>query len=163
MAPPVEGPSETGFSARLSFGVGAALWFSGGDTKLSRPLSLGLDLGYALTRKLTVIARASSWFPTDNLANEFVGAGAVYRFVAERLYIMGALGVSLTRVGPASDWRHYVQGLALETDVGQWFPLTTNTSFSVGAHFQFGTPLLGKKPDAFSSLQAGIFVALGLR
>jgi hypothetical protein len=33
----------------------------------------------------------------------------------------------------------------------------------VGAQFRIGTPLLGKEPDAFTSLQAGIFVALGLR
>jgi hypothetical protein len=163
VAPPVEEPSDTGFSARLSLGVGGALWFTGGDTKLSRPFSFGLDLGYAVMRNVTIIARGSSWFPSDNLANEFVGAGAVYRFVAERLYVAGVLGVSLTRVGPASDWQHYVQGLALEADVGQWFPLTAQTAFSLGAHFQIGTPLFGKKPDAFTSLQAGIFVALGLR
>jgi hypothetical protein len=162
--PPVEeGPSETGFSARLSLGVGAALWFSGGDKKLSTPFNFGLDLGYAITRRITLIARATSWAPVDNLANEFFGAGVVYRFAVEHLYVAGALGLSLTRTGPISEWQHYVQGLALEADVGQSFSITTNTAFSVGAHFQIGTPLLGKEPDAFASLQAGIFVALGLR
>ncbi|HET8932024.1 MAG TPA: hypothetical protein VFN67_01230 [Polyangiales bacterium] len=159
----MEEPSDTGFSARLSLGVGGALWITGGDTKLSRPFWFGLDLGYAVTRNVTIIARGSSWFPSDNLANEFFGAGAVYRFVAERLYVAGALGVALTRVGPASDWSHYVQGLAVEADVGQWFTLTPQTAFSLGAHFQVGSPFFGKKPDAFTSLQAGIFVALGLR
>lgn len=165
--PPVDprpaGPSYAGFSARLAFTVGGALWFADGDTKLSRPLSLVLDLGYALTHNVTIIARGSSWLPTDNLANEFLGAGAVYRLLAARLYVASALGLSLTRIGPMSEWQHYVQGLALEADVGQVFPLTTHTAFSVGAHFQFGTPLLGKDPDAFTSLHAGIFVAFGLR
>jgi hypothetical protein len=162
-APPEpELPSETGLAARLSLGVGGALWISGGDTKLSRPFWFGLDLGYAVTRNWTVFARGTSWFPYDNLANEFVGVGAAYRFVAERVYVAPALGASFTRQGPGSDWSHYFQGLALEADVGQYFPLPGSTSFSFGAHFQIGTPLLGKKPDAFTSLQAGIFVALGL-
>jgi hypothetical protein len=147
----------------LAFGVGGALWIADGDTKLSQPFSFVLDLGYAVTREIALIARGSSWLPTDNLANEFVGAGAAYRFVAERVYVAAALGLSLTRVGSPSEWSHYVQGLALEADVGQMFPLTTHTHFSVGAHFQFGTPILGKEPDAFTSLQAGIFVAFGLR
>ena len=161
--PVPEEPTYTGFSARLALGVGGALWFADGDTKLSRPFFLVLDLGYAVTRNVTIIARGSSWLPTDDFANEFLGAGAVYRFLAERLYVAGALGLSLTRFGTASEWRHFVQGLALEADVGQVFPLTTHTSFSVGAHFQFGTPLLGKEPDAFTSLHAGIFIAFGLR
>jgi hypothetical protein len=84
--------------------VGGALWFSDGDAKLSTPFSLGLDLGYALTREVVVTARASSWLPTaDNLANEFFGAGAVYRFVDDRLYIAAALGLSFTRFGSISD------------------------------------------------------------
>jgi hypothetical protein len=162
--PELPEPTYTGFAARLAFGIGGALWLAGGDdTKLSRPFSFQLDLGYAITRQVTVIARASSWLPIDNLANEFVGAGAMYHLISERVYVGGALGLSLTRIGPASDWQHFVQGLALEADVGQAFPITENTHFSVGAHFQFGTPLFGKDPDAFTSLQAGIFVALGLR
>jgi hypothetical protein len=158
-----EEPAYAGFSARLSFGIGGALWLADGDTKLSRPFTFVLDLGYALTRDVTIIARGSSWLPSDDLANEFLGAGAVYHFVAERVYVAAALGLSLTRIGAISEWRHFVQGLALEADVGQIFPLTTHTSFSLGAHFQFGTPLLGKEPDAFTSLHAGIFVAFGLR
>lgn len=162
-APASEEPSYTGFSARLAFGVGGALWLADGDTKLSRPFFFVLDLGYAVTRNLTISARGSSWLPTDNLANEFLGAAATYHFITQRLYVAGALGLSLTRVGTASEWHHYVQGLALEADVGQVFPLTTHTSFSLGAHFQFGSPLFGKEPDAFTSLQAGIFIAFGLR
>jgi hypothetical protein len=164
LAPPEpEGPSETGFAARLSLGVGGALWISGGDTKLSRPFWFGLDLGYALSRELTIFARATSWFPYDNLANEFFGLGASYHFVAERVYVAPALGLSFLRQGSASEWSHHFQGLALEADVGQLVPITTNTSCSFGAHFQIGTPLFGKGRDAFTSLQAGIFVALGLR
>jgi hypothetical protein len=148
----------------LAIGIGGALLFPEGDTQLARPFFLVLDLGYAVTRNITVALRGSSWLPTEDFSNEFLGAGAVYRFLAERLYVAGALGLSLTRFGrAASEWRHYVQGLALEADVGQVFPLTTHTTFSVGAHFQFGTPILGKEPDAFMSLQAGIFVAFGLR
>jgi len=163
-APVPEEPAYTGFSARLAIGIGGALLFPEGDTQLARPFFLVLDLGYAVTRNIAIVARGSSWLPTEDFSNEFFGAGAVYRFLAERLYVAGALGLSLTRFGrAASEWRHYVQGLALEADVGQVFPLTTHTSFSLGAHFQFGTPILGKEPDAFMSLQAGIFVAFGLR
>jgi hypothetical protein len=161
--PEPDAPSDTGFAARLSLGVGGALWIGdGGDTKLSRPFWFGLDLGYAFTRNLTVFARGTSWFPYDDLANEFFGVGAAYRFVAERVYVAPALGASFTRQGPASQWSHYFQGLALEADVGQYYPLPGSTSFSFGAHFQIGTPLFGKGRDAFTSLQAGIFVALGL-
>jgi hypothetical protein len=162
-AEPARVDDGTGFAARLSLGIGASLWVNGHDTVLHRPLPLGLDLGYALTRKITLMARGSTWLPTGRLANEFLGAGVTYHFAAARLYVAGALGASLTRIRASGTWSHYFQGLALEADVGQVFPLSTSAALSFGAHFQLGTPLLGKAPDAFTSVLAGIFVAVGLR
>jgi hypothetical protein len=162
-AAPVPPDDRIGFAARLAFGLGGSLWINGEDTKLVAPLFLALDLGYALTRNITLMARGSSWLPTERQANEFFGAGLTYRFLAARLYVATALGVSLTRHGSISEWKHYVQGLALEADVGQQFALSSSAAFSVGAHFQLGTPLVGEAPDAFTSVLAGIFVAVGLR
>lgn len=160
---PVDKPDGTGFVARLSLGIAGALWLSGDDARLARPVMLGLELGYAVSRGISVVARACSWLPNDGLANEFVGAGAVYHLVAARVYVASALGVSWTRVGGLGDGSHHLQGLAIEADVGQRFPVWGASAFSLGAHFQIGTPWLGRAPDAFTSLLAGVFMAFGLR
>jgi hypothetical protein len=164
--PPTEAPAgieDAGFSARLSLGIGAALWIAGSELKLSKPVSLGIDLGYALNKRLALIVRGSTWLRDGELANEFLGAGAVYRITAAHLYLAGVLGLSFTRDGTIDQWVHRVQGVALELDVGQTFALSTHTDFAVGAHFQFGTPWGGTDLDAFTSLHAGVFVALALR
>ena len=143
--------------------AGAALWIAGGDLKLSKPIALSLDLGYALDRRLAIIVRGSTWLRSGELANEFVGAGVVYHFAADQLYVAGVLGLSFARDGVLAEWQHRLQGAAIEIDVGQTFALFSSLEFAVGAHFQFGTPLLGKGIDAFTSLHAGVFVALAWR
>ena len=161
--PSDSGSGDAGFSARLALGVGAALWIADGDLKLSKPITLGLDLGYAFNKRLALIARGSTWLRDGEMANEFFGAGAVYHFVADHLFVAGVLGLLFTRDGTIDQWTHRREGVALEIDVGQTFALSTHTEFAVGAHFQFGTPLGGKGSDALTSLHAGLFVSLGLR
>ncbi|MET0386109.1 MAG: hypothetical protein ABW321_09140 [Polyangiales bacterium] len=146
----------------VGLGIGASLWIDGEEAALWKPVSLSLNIGYELDPTLAIIVRGSSWLKTDGSANEFLGAGVAYRFLEERMYVAGALGASLTRTGPISDWQHHVQGLALVADVAQAFPLTAITQLAVGAHFQIGTPLLGDD-ESFTSIAAGIFIAFGVR
>lgn len=159
----IEVASGPGLWLDVGLGIGASLWLGGGDNRLYKPAELSLNIGYALGEQLAIIARGSTWLKTSDLANEFLGAGVAIRFLEERIYIATTLGLGLTRVGTPSEWRHYVQGLALQVDIAQAFPLSVHTHLAVGAHFQFGTPWGGKEPDAFTSLAAGLFVAFGLR
>jgi hypothetical protein len=160
---PSKAGSDAGLSARLALGFGAALLISGDELLLANPLSLSIDIGYALNKRLALIARGSTWLSDSGLANEFLGAGAVYHIFRDHLYVAGVLGLSLTRDGTIDQWQHRVQGVALEVDVGQTFALSAHTEFSLGSHFQFGTPWGGTDLDAFTSLHAGVFVALGMR
>jgi len=162
---PDAGSGDAGLSARLCLGIGASLWIEqGGNLEVWKPPSVSLDVGYALDRRVALIVRGSTWLRSGDPANEFLGVGGVYHFVADRLYVASVLGLSWVRAGALDRWVHTRQGLALEIDVGQTFAFSRHTDFAVGAHFQFGTPLLREADTStLTSLHAGIFVALGLR
>jgi hypothetical protein len=158
--PPVRVP---GFTARLSLGVAAALWIHPDATKLFEVGTMSLDLGYSLNSELVLGLRATSWLKTSDFANEFLGAATTMYFAEQTMYVTAALGLGLTRAGPMSDWHHYVQGIALQADVGQVWRVTECSEFSLGAQFQLGTPFGGKSPDAFTSVLVGVFLGFGLR
>jgi len=135
------------------------LWIAGGDAALWKPVSFSLAIGYALDPRLAIVARASSWLRFGELANEYFGAGVLYRFESN-MNILGTLGASFTR---DADWVHRFQGVGLQADIGQSIALSSTFECVLGAHFQLGTPFGGSDLDAFTSIETGLFVAFGLR
>ena len=129
---------------------------------LHEPGTLTLDLGYSITPELVLGVRGTSWIQTSGFANEFLGLAATIYLDERNMYVTGALGVGITRANEISQWKHYVQGVALQADIGQVWSVTDWSEFSLGAQFQIGTPFGGTKPDAFTSLMAGVFVAYGI-
>jgi hypothetical protein len=141
---------------RLGLGVGAALWFDGGDAELFEPVPLSLVAGYALDRNLAIVVRASTWLKTAPLANEFYGAGVLYRFAGD-MSVLATLGAGFTRY---ADFARRLQGVAIQADVGQGFSLAEHWDLVLGAHFQVGTALGGSAAYGFNSIETGIFVAV---
>jgi hypothetical protein len=162
---PPEEPEPWPVLARLSLGIEGSLWFAGNDSKQFVPVTTAIDIGYVISPELAILIRASTWLRAaeGHFANEFVGAGASYRFDEHRMYATGALGLGITRANGFSDFHHYVQGVAMQVEFGEAWGLSDHSEMALGAQFQIGTPLGGTKPDAFPSLSAGIFLAIGLR
>jgi hypothetical protein len=163
--PVVEEPQPWPVLVRLTLGVEGSIWFAGNDTKNHVPVTTAIDLGYVLSSELAILIRASTWLSAGegDFANEFIGAGASYRFAEQTMYVTGALGLGITRVNGFSDFHHYVQGVTLQAEFGETWGLSDHSEMALGAQFQIGTPAGGTKPDAFPSLGAGLFLAIGLR
>jgi hypothetical protein len=152
---------ETGFAFRVGFSLSAALWLNGGEAELAKPVSFSAALGYSLSESLAIVAHASSWVRLSSFANEYLGAGVMYQFLGD-MTVLGTVGVAVTRAGSVSDWTHRIQGLAFQADVGQRLAIDMPFDLVLGAHFQVGTPLGGVRPDAFTSLETGVFLAFGM-
>ncbi|MEY4582251.1 MAG: hypothetical protein RL701_6954 [Pseudomonadota bacterium] len=146
---------------RITLGVSAALWIDGDEAELFRPASFSLMAGYAFDDHWAAVVRASTWLKTSDLANEYLGAGTLYRFAGD-MSVAATLGLAITRSGTPSDWQHRVQGFAAQIDIGQSWQVGSVLELIVGAHFQIGTPLAGEEPDNFTSFETGIFLGLGL-
>jgi hypothetical protein len=151
--------------ARLTLGIEGSLWLAGRDSKQFVPVTTAIDLGYVLSPELAILIRGSTWLRAseNHPANEFMGVGASYRIPEETMYATGVLGLGISRYGGVNDLEHYVQGLTLQAEFGETWGLTDHSEMALGAQFQIGTPIGGKGPDAFTSLSAGIFLAIGLR
>lgn len=161
----VEEPEPWPVLVRLTLGVEGSLWLAGNDSKLFTPITSAIDLGYVISPELAIVVRGSTWLRAadGHPANELMGAGASYRFAEQTMYATGVLGVGLARYGGVREFQHYVQGLTLQAEFGETWGLTDHSEMALGAQFQIGTPIGGTKSDAFTSLSAGIFLAIGLR
>ena len=161
----VEEPEPWPVLARLTLGAEGSLWLAGDNSKQFTPVTTAIDLGYVLSPELAILVRGSTWLRAadGHPANEFLGAGASYRFAEESMYATGVLGLGIARYGGVRDFQHYVQGVTLQADFGETWRLSDHSEMALGAQFQIGTPIGGTKVDAFTSLSAGIFLALGLR
>jgi hypothetical protein len=133
-----------------------------GATQLRRPSFVNLDLGYAPTRRVTLLLRVASWLAYQPFAVEFVGAGASYFFAPDGMFVTTVVGVSVfdDHAGLPGDSGEQVQGLTGQLEVGQQWDMSQFLAFTVGAHLEVGTPWLHGKTQA-TDLGVGIYAAIG--
>jgi hypothetical protein len=144
---------------RAQLGVGVALLTTGSDSKLRLPSFAHLDLGYQLSESFAVALRIGTWLSYSDFAIAFVGVGVTHGIKPEGMFVTGMVGLSFLDPAFGISGDEERQGLAFHIDVGQHFTLAEALYFSVGAHFELGTPL-GASALEFTGVGAGPFVSI---
>jgi hypothetical protein len=158
------GPPTTGFVGRLNLGVEASLWIGEGTDLYKPPVFLNLDLGYAFSRRVAVIARMGGWLRTGSPALEYFGVGGSYYFMSDSMFVTGTVGVSVERRGVWDASRQLVHGVGLQLELCQLWHLTRKLEFAVGPHFEIGTDWLGEREARkMTQISAGLFASFGVR
>ncbi len=157
-APP---PEPHGPFVRLQLGVAVALVTTGSEySKLRLPASAQLDLGYQFSEAIAVALRAGTWLSHDSFGITFLGLGVVHGFEPEGMFVAGFLGLSFVDPGFEISEEDR-QGLAAHVDIGQRFTLAESLYFSVGGHFELGTPLgSSERARELVAFGVGPFVSL---
>jgi hypothetical protein len=147
---------------RLGLGFQAGFTRLDGDSTLRRPSLAMLDLGYAPISRLVLLLRVSSWLSYDPFAFQFIGLGANYLLGIDGMFVTAVVGLSIVNDElVSSSYQGRIQGLSAQIDVGQQWPISSIFGFSVGAHFEVGTPWLGNL--SITHFGAGLFAALSWR
>jgi hypothetical protein len=162
--PPPPAPKEVDtagageFLIRINLGAQANFMRLNAGSTLRKPGFVSVDLGYGILPNIAVLLRAATFLSYDAYGVQFLGAGASISFAPEGMYVAGLLGVSVLAPSFASDQR--VQGLAMQLELGQRWPLPAGFDFGIGAHFELATPFAGYFTEA-TSFGMGLFTSLG--
>jgi hypothetical protein len=151
-----EDEAAPGFFVRLALGVQVALLTTGDVSQLRTPTSFQLDFGYGFTPSFALNLRLGSWLSYSPFALHFVGVGVRQGFLPEGMFVIALAGLSLRDVelGVQGGSDESVQGLALQLDLGQRWPLSASLAFEVGAHFECGSCVARPLRDSCSSRYA---------
>jgi hypothetical protein len=144
----------------LQLGVAVALVTTGEEySKLRLPASAYLDLGYQFFEAFALALRVGTWLSYDTFGITFAGIGFMHGFQPEGMFVAGFVGLSFLHPEWGFNGDEERQGFAFHVDIGQKFTLAEALYFSVGGHFELGTPLASSGPD-FVSFGVGPFVSI---
>jgi hypothetical protein len=152
-------PEPHGPFVRAQLGVGVALLTTGDDSQLRLPSFAHLDLGYQFSEAFALAVRVGTWLSYDKFGIAFLGVGVTHGFEPEGMFVTGVVGLSFQDPAFGISGDEERQGLAFHLDLGQKFTLAEQLYFSVGGHFEVGTPL-GGSGLAFTGIGVGPFVSL---
>lgn len=147
---------------QLQLGVAVALVTTGSEySKLRLPASGQLDLGYQFAEAFAIAIRAATWFSYDTFGISFLGLGVVHGFEPEGMFVAGFAGLSFVDPAFGISGDEDRQGLAFHVDIGQRFTLADALYFSIGGHFELGTPLGSTEAaDELVAFGVGPFIAV---
>ena len=152
-------PEPHGPFVRAQLGVGVALLTTGDDSQLRLPSFAHLDLGYQFSEAFALAVRVGTWLSYDKFGIAFLGVGVTHGFEPEGMFVTGVVGLSFQDPAFGISGDEERQGLAFHLDLGQKFTLAEQLYFSVGGHFEVGTPLGGSGLE-FTGIGVGPFVSL---
>jgi hypothetical protein len=152
-------PEPHGPFVRLQLGASVALLTTGDESKLRLPSFAHLDLGYQFSEALAVALRLGTWLSYNTFAMAFLGVGVTHGVQPEGMFIAGFIGLAFQDPAFGIQGDEEREGLAFHFDVGEKFTLIESLYFSVGGHFELGTPL-GASGVKFTSFGVGPFVSL---
>jgi hypothetical protein len=152
-------PEPHGVFARAQLGVGVALLTTGDSSKLRLPSFAHLDLGYQFNEALALELRLATWLSYSDFAISFIGVGVTHGFEPEGMFVTGVVGLSFQDPAFGISGDEERQGLAFHIDLGQKFTIADSLYFSVGGHFELGTPL-GASALKFTGIGFGPFLSL---
>lgn len=136
-----------------------SLLTTGDDSKLRLPAFAHLDLGYAFSESLGVLARVSTWLSYDPFGITFLGVGVMHGFEPDGMFITGLVGLAFEDPDFGIQGDEEREGLAFHFDLGQRFIVADQLYFGVGAHFELGTPL-GASALEFTTIGFGPVLSL---
>jgi hypothetical protein len=153
-------PEPHGPFVRLQLGAAVALVTSGEEySKLRLPASAYLDLGYQFYEAFALALRVGTWLSYDTFGITFAGIGFMHGFQPEGMFVDGFIGLSFLHPEWGFNGDEERQGFAFQIDIGQKFTLAESLYFSVGGHFELGTPLAASGPE-FVSFGVGPFISI---
>lgn len=152
-------PEPHGPFVRAQLGVAVALLTTGDESQLRLPSFADLDLGYQFSEALALELRLGTWLSYDKFGITFVGVGVTHGFEPDGMFVSGVVGLAFEDPAFGISGDEERQGLAFHIDLGQNFTLAESLYFSVGGHFELGTPL-GASGLEFTGIGFGPFLSI---